>query len=168
MVALSTVCVGVGRLNHGRNVGDVVRQEGLGRRVALAVLREVSGARKLRLLREDAADSHESGAERTSGGLDEQEGRRGGAGYMCTLEPTVTDTVLRHSHCPFRGLLPTQRGGGYVCVFRFLRFVCLAGCLRGWGFMVRTGCVGDLDGWDVMLCLVCVRRFVCMCVCSAF
>ena len=42
-----------------------------------------------------------------------------------------------------------------------------AGCLRGWRFMVRTGCVGDLDGWDVMLCLVsrplvCVRRFVCL------
>ena len=45
----------------------------LGRRAALAVLREVSGARKSRLLREDADDCHESGAERT-GGLDEQEG----------------------------------------------------------------------------------------------
>ena len=65
--------MGVGRLNHGRDVGDVVRQEGLGRRAALAVLREVSGARKSRLLREDAEDCHESGAERT-GGLDEQEG----------------------------------------------------------------------------------------------
>ena len=37
--------------------------------------------------------------------------------------------------------------------------------------------MGDLDGWKVILCLVCVRRFVCllvghpccvMCVCSAF
>ena len=65
--------MGVGRLNHGRDVGDVVRQEGLGRRAALDVLREVSGARKSRLLREDAEDSHDSGAERT-GGLDEQEG----------------------------------------------------------------------------------------------
>ena len=54
--------VGVGRLNHGRDVGDVVRQEGLGRRAAHAVLREVSGARKSRLLREDAEDCHESGA----------------------------------------------------------------------------------------------------------
>ena len=41
---------------------------------------------------------------------------------------------------------------------------------------MRTGCVGDLDGCDVMLCLVCARRFVCLlvghpccvkCVCSA-
>ena len=23
-----------------------------------------------------------------------------------------------------------------------------AGCLRGWGFTVRTGCVGGLDGWE--------------------
>ena len=40
---------GVGSLNHGRNVGDVMRQEGLGRRAALAVLREVSGAGEPRL-----------------------------------------------------------------------------------------------------------------------
>ena len=49
--------VGVGSLNHGRDVGDVVRQEGLGRRAALAVLCEVSDTRKPRLLREDAEDT---------------------------------------------------------------------------------------------------------------
>ena len=46
--------VGVGRLDCGRDVGDVVGQEGLGRRAALAVLREVGGAGEPRLLREDA------------------------------------------------------------------------------------------------------------------
>ena len=35
-----------------------------------------------------------------------------------------------------------------------------SGLLAGWGLTVRTGCVGDLDGCDVMLCLVCVRRSV--------
>ena len=43
--------VGVGCLNDGRDVGDVVRQEGPGRCAALAVLREVSGAGKPRLIR---------------------------------------------------------------------------------------------------------------------
>ena len=33
-----------------------------------------------------------------------------------------------------------------------------AGCLRGWGFSVRTGCVGGLD------CVSCVSD--CLCVCS--
>ena len=32
----------------------------------------------------------------------------------------------------------------------------------GWGFTVRTGCLGDLDGRDVMLCLVCARRLLCV------
>ena len=41
-----------------------------------------------------------------------------------------------------------------------------AGYLRGWGFTVRTGCLGDLDGRDVMLCIVCARRFVCRLDCS--
>ena len=85
--------MGVGRLKHGRDVGDVVRQEGLGRRAALAVLREVSGARKSRprLLREDAEDCHESGAERT-GGLDEQEGD---ADAECALGPIVSRPAER-------------------------------------------------------------------------
>ena len=43
--------MGVGRLDHGRDVGDMVGQKGLGQRAALAVLREVSGAGEPRLLR---------------------------------------------------------------------------------------------------------------------
>ena len=68
----------------------MVRQEGLGRRAALAVLRDVSGAGKPRLFREDAEDGHESGAERT-GGLDEHmwvelaARRPGGAGAPHTV-----------------------------------------------------------------------------------
>ena len=55
--------VSVGRLDHGRNGGDVVRQEVLGRRAAFAILREVGGAGEARLLREDAQDEHEAGGE---------------------------------------------------------------------------------------------------------
>ena len=67
-----------------------VGQEGLGRRAALAVLREVSGARKSCLLREDAEDCHESGAERT-GGLDEQEG---------DADVAAEGVGVRSAYCP--------------------------------------------------------------------
>ena len=56
--------VRVGGLDGGGDGGDVVGQEGLGRRAALAVLREIGGARKLRLLGEDTERGHEGGAER--------------------------------------------------------------------------------------------------------
>ena len=38
----------------------------------------------------------------------------------------------------------------------------LAGMGVSRGFTVRMGCLGDLDGRDVMLYLVCARRFVCL------
>ena len=64
--------VGVGGLDGGRDVGDVVGQEGLGRRAAFTVLREVGGAGKPRLLGKGAEEAHEEGADR-AGRLDEQE-----------------------------------------------------------------------------------------------
>ena len=64
--------VGVSRLDHGRDVGDMVGQEGLGRRAAFAVLRAVGGAGEPCLPREDAQDGHEAGAEGARR-LDEQE-----------------------------------------------------------------------------------------------
>ena len=56
--------VRVGGLDGGGDGGDVVGQEGLGRRAALAVLREIGGARKPQLLGEDTERGHEGGAER--------------------------------------------------------------------------------------------------------
>ena len=59
-------------MDHGRDVGDVVGQEGLGRRAAFAVLRAVGGAGEPRLSCEDAQDGHEAGGEGARR-LDEQE-----------------------------------------------------------------------------------------------
>jgi len=120
---------GVGSLNHGRNVGDVMRQEGLGRRAALAVLREVSGARKPRLLREDAEDSHESGAERT-GGLDEQEGDADVAAEGVGVLPIALSDVggaLVRSYLSSEGLPICLRPKTSLRRFSFSCFVYRAG-----------------------------------------
>ena len=65
------VCVG--GVDGGRDGGDVVGQEGLGRRATFAVLREVGGTGESRLLGEDAECGHEGSAERT-GGLGQEQG----------------------------------------------------------------------------------------------
>ena len=59
--------VRVGGMDGGRDGGDVVGQEGLGRRTTLALLREVGGTGESRQLGEDAERGHEGSAERTGG-----------------------------------------------------------------------------------------------------
>ena len=59
--------VGVGRLDGGRDVGNVVGEEGLRRGAVCAVLGEVGGALEAGLPGEDAEHGHEDGAERAGG-----------------------------------------------------------------------------------------------------
>jgi hypothetical protein len=50
---------GVGGLDGGGDVGNVMREEAAGGRAALAVSRVVGGAGEARLAREEAEDGHE-------------------------------------------------------------------------------------------------------------
>ena len=54
--------LGVGGLDGGGDVGDVVCEEGAGGRAALAVSRVVGGAGEAGLAREEAEDGHERGS----------------------------------------------------------------------------------------------------------
>ena len=58
---------GVGHLDGGGDVGNVVGEEGLGGGAALAVAGAVGGALKVGLPGEDAERGHEDGAERAGG-----------------------------------------------------------------------------------------------------
>jgi len=51
--------LGVGGLDGGGDVGNVMREEAAGGRAALAVSRVVGGAGEARLAREEAEDGHE-------------------------------------------------------------------------------------------------------------